>query len=95
MGKRKFKLRELGNTVVIIDEENSILARLIKDNFIRHLRTRRMSFDVYSLTIAEADFLIEEFNLTEFPSVLYFKNKKLINLVNGFSYFHQRVEEVA
>ncbi len=95
MSKKRFRLKELGNTVVIIDEEGSILARLIRDNFIHYLRKRKTNFDIYSLTREEADFLIDEYHLTEFPSVLYFKNKKLINRINGFSYFEQRIEEVA
>lgn len=89
------KLREFGNVVIIIDEENSILASLIKDNFIYNLRKRKTNFEVINLTIEEGEFLIKEFQLSEFPSVLYFKNRKLINRINGFSYFNQKIKETA
>ena len=31
--KKEFKIKRNGKVVVIIDEENSLLAKLIKDNF--------------------------------------------------------------
>lgn len=89
------KWKETGKFVVIIDEENSVLAKLIKDNFIFNLRKRRSEYAVFSLNLEEAEFLIKEYQLTEFPSVLYFKDMKVIYRINGFSYFEQKVKNAA
>ena len=90
-----YKRNISGNYVIIIDEENSLLAKLIRDNFIQHLRRRRSEFEVISFTIDEAEHLITEYQLSEFPSILYFKKMKLIKKIHGFSYFEQKVKDVA
>ena len=95
MMKKEFRLKRNGKVVVIIDEENSLLAKIIKDNFLNRLRKRKSAYDIYSLNKEEGYFLIEEYNLTEFPSVLYLKDQQLIYQFSGFSYFEVKKEKVA
>ncbi|MBQ8292706.1 MAG: hypothetical protein IJ501_01105 [Bacilli bacterium] len=74
------------NYIMIIDEDESLLSKMIKDNFIYMLRKRKLEYEVYNLSIKNASILIDKYHLTEFPSVLFFKNNKLVHKRIGFCY---------
>ncbi len=77
--------------VVIIDEENSVLGRLIRDNFIHSYKRTKTGYKVISLSLEDAEHLISEYQIKEFPCILYFREQKLVNMVCGYKYEYLKV----
>lgn len=72
--------------VVIVDDEDSVMAQIIKDSLINQLKHQKLDYTILQTNKIDGSFLIDEYKLTEFPCVLYFKNQKLIQKVSGFCY---------
>lgn len=89
------KLEKLEKFIIIIDEENSILGKLIKDNFLYFLRRRYSEYGVYYMSIEDSQDFIEKYHLKEFPSILFFKDLKLIKQTSGFSYLEQKAKKLS
>ncbi len=77
--------------VVIIDEENSLLGRLIRDTFINKWKRSKANYKVISLSLEDAEHLISEYQIKEFPCILYFREQKLVNMVCGYKYEYLKV----
>lgn len=79
--------------IIIIDDENSLMGDLIKDVFINQKRHKKCMNLVFKTNKEDGEFLIKEYNVKEFPCVLFFKQKHLINKITGFCYcdFHKNL----
>lgn len=81
-----FNEEKVNKFILIIDEESSILGKIIKDNLINQIRRGKNTFNTYYMSIDEGRDFVEKYHLYEFPSILFFNNKKLIKLSTGLSF---------
>ena len=72
--------------LVVIDDEKSVLSLIIKENFYNLLRKNKINYLILETNRVDGSYFIEKYNVTEFPSVLFFNNNRLVHVSRGFSY---------
>lgn len=72
--------------LLVIDDDKSVLSLLIKENFYHLLRKNKIDYLVLETNLCDGKYFVEKYNITEFPSVLFFNNNRLIHISRGFSY---------